>query len=171
MGLTFLSITVGVIISVIAYYLYLRYKVEPEYAKNGLGEPEKRLIPALFSSFFLPIGLFLFGWTGNGSIPWIVSTIGILLFTIGVFILMQSIFVYLPMVYPQYTASLLAGNDAARSFLAFAAVMFGRSRYVGMGIGPACSLLGGLMTACVGGIFVLYYFGARLRAKSRFSAK
>jgi DHA1 family multidrug resistance protein-like MFS transporter len=34
---------------------------------------------------------------------------------------MQCIFVYLPFVYPQYSASLFAGNDAARSFLAFAA--------------------------------------------------
>ena len=100
-----------------------------------------------------------------------VSDIGILLFTIGVFILIQSIFVYLPMVYPQYAASLFAGNDAARSFLAFAAVMYGRVMYVSMGIGPACSLLGALTAACVGGILVLYYFGARLRARSRFSAK
>ena len=40
---------------------------------------------------------------------------------------MQCIFVYLPMVYPQYAASLFAGNDAARSLIAFAAVMFGKS--------------------------------------------
>lgn len=171
MGLSFLSITVGVVVSVIAYYIYLRYKVEPDILRNGLGAPEQRLLPAVFASFFLPAGLFLFGWTGNGSIHWIVCTVGIMLFTIGVFILMQSIFVYLPMVYPQYTASLLAGNDAARSLLAFAAVMFGRPMYVGMGIGPACSLLGGLTAACIGGIFVLYLFGARLRAKSKFSAK
>jgi MFS transporter, DHA1 family, multidrug resistance protein len=64
-----------------------------------------------------------------------------------------------------------AGNDAARSFIAFAAVMFGHDMYVGMGIGEACSLLGALTAACIGGIFVLYFFGARLRARSRFSAK
>ena len=40
---------------------------------------------------------------------------------------MQCIFVYLPLVYPQFAASLFAGNDAARSFLAFAAVMFGKT--------------------------------------------
>lgn len=171
MGLTFLSITVGVIISIVVYYAYIYWVVEPDIIKNGLGAPEKRLIPAIASSFFLPAGLFLFGWTGNGSIHWIVSVIGILLFTIGVFILMQCIFVYLPLVYPQYAASLFAGNDAARSFVAFAAVMFGHPMYVGMGIGPACSLLGALTAACIAGIFVLYFFGARLRARSRFSAK
>ena len=171
MGLTFLSITVGVVISIVVYYAYIWYVVEPDIRANGLGAPEKRLIPAIISSFFLPIGLFLFGWTGNGSIHWIVSVIGIMLFTIGVFVLMQCIFIYLPLVYPQYAASLFAGNDAARSFLAFAAVMFATPMYEGMGIGPACSLLGALTAACIGGIFVLYFLGARLRARSRFSAK
>ena len=28
-----------------------------------------------------------------------------------------------------------------------------------------------LTAACIGGIFVLYFFGAKLRARSRFSAK
>jgi MFS transporter, DHA1 family, multidrug resistance protein len=106
MGLTFLSITVAVVISIVLYYSYIYWVVEPDIMKNGLGAPEKRLIPAMAVSFLLPAGLFLFGWTGNGSIHWIVSVIGILLFTIGVFILMQCIFVYLPMVYPQYAASL-----------------------------------------------------------------
>ena len=84
MGLTFLSITVGVVISIVIYYAYIWYVVEPDIRKNGLGAPEKRLIPAIFSSFCLPTGLFIFGWTGNGSIHWIVSVIGIMIFTIGV---------------------------------------------------------------------------------------
>ena len=73
---------------------------------------------------------------------------------------MQCIFVYLPLVYPQYAASLFAGNDAARSFLAFAAVMFAHPMYVGMGIGPACSFLGALTAACIAGIFIRTYLSA-----------
>ena len=126
MGLTFLSITVAVIVSIAVYWAYIWFVLEPDIRANGLGEPEKRLIPALYASFLLPVGLFLFGWTGNGSIHWIVSVIGIFIFTCGVFVLMQCIFVYLPFVYPQYAASLFAGNDFARSMLAFAAVMFSR---------------------------------------------
>lgn len=72
MGLTFLSITVGVVISIVAYYAYIWYVVEPDIRANGLGAPEKRLVPAIYASFLLPIGLFLFGWTGNGDIYWIV---------------------------------------------------------------------------------------------------
>jgi len=171
MGLTFLSITAAVFISIAGYYAYLYYIVEPDFRANGIGKPEKRLVPALYVSFLLPAGLFIFGWTGNGEIHWIVSVIGIFLFTIGVFILMQCIFVYLPFVYPQYAASLFAGNDFARSSLAFAAVLFSRPMYLGMGVGPGTSLLGALTAACIGGIFVLYFYGEKLRARSRFSAK
>ena len=124
MGLTFLCIIVAVVISIASYWAYIWYVLEPDIRANGLGAPEKRLRPALLASLLLPIGLFIFGWTGNGEIHWIVSVIGITIFTIGVFILLQCIFVYLPFVYPQYAASLFAGNDFARSLLAFAAILF-----------------------------------------------
>ncbi|KAI7190836.1 MFS general substrate transporter [Hortaea werneckii] len=172
MGLTFLSIIIGVVFSIAVYYAYIYKVVEPEIRKFGLGAPERRLMPAIPASLLMPIGLFIFGWTGSvGHIHWIVSVIGIVIFTMGVFVLMQCIFVYLPLVYPQYAASLFAGNDFARSTLAFAAVMFSRPMYIGMGVGPGTSLLGGLTAACIGGILVLYLYGDKLRARSRFSAK
>ncbi|KAI7470137.1 MFS general substrate transporter [Hortaea werneckii] len=172
MGLTFLSIIVGVVLSIAIYYAYLYKIVEPEIRKFGLGTPERRLVPAIPASLLMPVGLFIFGWTGSvGHVHWIVSVIGIVIFTMGVFVLMQCIFVYLPLVYPQYAASLFAGNDFARSTVAFAAVMFSRPMYIGMSVGPGTSLLGGLTAACVGGILVLYLYGDRLRARSKFSAK
>ncbi|RMZ35758.1 hypothetical protein D0859_00023 [Hortaea werneckii] len=167
MGLTFLSIIVGVVISIAIYYAYLYKIVEPEIRKFGLGAPERRLVPAIPASLLMPVGLFIFGWTGSvGHVHWIVSVIGIVIFTMGVFVLMQCIFVYLPLVYPQYAASLFAGNDFARSTVAFAAVMFSRPMYIGMGVGPGTSLLGGLTAACVGGILVLYLYGDRLRERT-----
>lgn len=74
-------------------------------------------------------------------------------------------------VYPQYAASLFAGNDFARSTLAFAAVLFSRPMYVNLDIGPGTSLLGGLTAGCIAGVFALYWFGHKLRARSSFSAK
>lgn len=83
MGLTFISITVATIVSLAMYYLYIYKVVEPDFRANGLGKLERRLIPALYASFLLPIGLFIFAWTSDGKIHWIVSVIGIFLFTIG----------------------------------------------------------------------------------------
>lgn len=171
MGLTFLSIVIGAVLSIVMYYTYIYRVVEPDIRAHGLGAPEKRLVPALLGSLFLPAGLFWFGWTGDGHIHWIVSVIGIVFFVIGVFVLMQCIFVYLPLVYPQYAASLFAGNDFARSLVAAGAIMFSRPMYIGIGVGPGCSLLGALTAACIAGICVLYFYGDKLRARSRFSAK
>ncbi|KAK3112581.1 hypothetical protein LTR53_011002 [Teratosphaeriaceae sp. CCFEE 6253] len=172
-GLAFLSILIGSLLSIVVYYAYIYYILEPDIVKNGLGAPEQRLVPALVASFLLPIGLFIFAWTGDKEIdaPWIAPCIGATIFVIGVFILMQCVFVYLPLVYPQYAASLFAGNDFARSSLAFAAVMFSRPMFLAMGVGPGTSLLAAVTAACIGGIFILYIYGDRLRARSRFSAK
>ena len=78
-GLIFLSISVGVIIAIAIYVSYLYWVFEPEVKTRGLGAPERRLIPALPATFLLPIGLFLFAWTGNNSpkIHWIVPTVSL----------------------------------------------------------------------------------------------
>lgn len=170
-GLTFLSITVGVFLAMSAYWAYIHWIVEPEIRTHGLGEPERRLIPALVVTFLCPIGLFIFGWTSNPSIHWIASVIGIGIFTVGIFLIIQCIFLYLPLSYPQYSASLFAGNDFVRSTLAAGAVHFSRPLFINLGVGPGISLLAGLTCGCIFGVYALYFFGAKLRARSRFAAK
>jgi DHA1 family multidrug resistance protein-like MFS transporter len=171
MGLVFLCIVVALAISVPLYFLYLRKVFEPEIKTKGLQEPERRLIPALFASFLPPLGLFIFGWTSRKDIHWIVSVVGITLFTIGIFQVIQCVFIYIPMTYPQYAASLFAGNDFMRSALACGAILFSRPLYLNLGVGRGISLLAGLTVGCIGGIFALFYYGAALRARSRFTAK
>ncbi|EPS36162.1 hypothetical protein H072_10244 [Dactylellina haptotyla CBS 200.50] len=171
MGLVFLVIAVSVGIAIPTYFAYLRYHFTPYVMKNGFSNPEHLLIPALFGSFGPPIGLFVFGWTGRPDIHWIVPTIGIAIYTVGVFILLQSLFIYIPMIYPQYAASLFAGNDAARSAFAAGAILFADPLFHTLGVGKGCSLLGGLAAGCCLGVFALYYYGADLRQRSRFTVK
>jgi DHA1 family multidrug resistance protein-like MFS transporter len=171
LGLTFLSVTVGVIIAITWYWWYIYTIVEPSIRANGLGSPERRLIPALFVTFLVPIGLFIFGWTAREDIHWIVSCIGIVITTIGIFLIIQCIFLYLPLVYPQYAASLFAGNDFARSALAAGAIHFAYPLFHNLGVDRGVSLLGGLTIGCSVGVYVLFFFGEKLRAKSRFAAK
>ena len=171
MGLTFLSITVGVILAIAMYYVYLYKVVEPYMVAHGFGAPERRLIPALAATFLCPIGLFIFAWTSRPDVHWIASVIGITIFTLGIFIVIQCIFVFLPMTYPQYAASLFAGNDLTRSTLATAAIHFSRPLFANLGVGRGVSLLGGLTVGCSAGLYALWYYGASLRARSRFAAK
>jgi len=171
LGLTFLSVTVGVILSITWYWWYIYYRVEPSIRAHGLGAPERRLIPALIVTFFVPIGLFIFGWTAREDIHWIVSCIGIVITTIGIFLIIQCIFLYLPLVYPQYAASLFAGNDFARSSLAAGAIHFSYPMFHNLGVDKGITLLAGLTVGCSVGVYVLFFFGERLRSRSRFAAK
>jgi DHA1 family multidrug resistance protein-like MFS transporter len=171
MGLTFLSVTVGVIFSIAWYWWYIYFRVEPEIRAHGMPVPERRLIPALVVTFFVPIGLFIFAWTSRPDIHWIASCIGIVITTIGIFLIIQCIFLYLPMVYPQYAASLFAGNDFIRSSLAAGAIHFSYPMFHNLGVDKGVTLLAGLTVGCSIGVYVLYFFGAKLRARSRFAAK
>ncbi len=61
MGLVFLSVLIGVIISLAIYCLYIKTIWEPRVRAHGPGSPETCLLPALYACFIPPIGLFLFG--------------------------------------------------------------------------------------------------------------
>ena len=171
LGLTFLSITVAILLVIPTYCLYLYTRVNPSIRTHGLGAPEDRLIPALGAACVLPVGLFIFAWTSNGSIHWIVGLIGVALYTAGVFTVFQCIFLYVPLSYPQYAASLFAGNDFARSMLGAAAVLFARPLFLNLGVERGVSLLAGLTVGCIFGVWALWWFGASLRARSRFTVK
>lgn len=171
LGLAFLPIPIAASFSVALYWAYLWFVVEPDLRANGLPPPEKRLVPALLSSFLVPIGLFWFGWTSNPSIHWICSMFAIGVFTVGVFIILQCIFLYVPLTYPPYAASLFAANDFCRSSIAAAAILFAGPMFHSLGVGKGVSLLASLTCACVGGIWALYFLGAKLRLRSRFAVK
>lgn len=176
-GLIFLSITVGVSISIAIYIYYLYFHANPalraKLAEGQFPAPEGRLKLGLYASLVAPACLFWFSWTGfnSPSIPWIVPTLAIMVFVVAVFIIFQVIFIYLALTYPQYSASLFAFNDFARSSIAAGAIHFSTPMFRNLGIGRGGSLLGGLMVMGIIGIWTLFYKGAWLRSKSRFAAK
>jgi MFS transporter, DHA1 family, multidrug resistance protein len=134
-GVAFLSCLVGASIGVVIYFSYLHLYMIPDIRKNGSREQEHRLIPAIFGSFLLPTGLFLFSWTAKSSIHWIVPIIGVVIFPVGTFLILQSIFAYVPPSYPKYAASVFAGNDLLRSLLACGCILFAHPLFVFLGIG------------------------------------
>lgn len=168
-GVVFTCILVACMIGVAIYCLYLQFLLIPDIMKNGLRAQESRLVPALFACFGPTIGLFIFAWTARADIHWIAPTIGITVYGASVFIVMQCIFVYVPLSYPQYAASLFAGNDFLRSALACGSILFARPLFTNLGVAKGTSLLGGLSVIGIIGMFVLYIFGAKLRARSKFA--
>jgi DHA1 family multidrug resistance protein-like MFS transporter len=168
-GLVYLAIGVGVFIGMVSYQVFIRLTFVRTLRAGNLGPPEDRLVPALFASFLLPIGLFMFAWTATPDIHWVVSVTGVAILSGGIFVILQCIFLYLPFGYPQYAASLFAGNDFARSTLAAGTTHFAQPLYHNLGVAQGVSLLAGLTVGCIGGLFFLWRFGATLRASSRFA--
>ena len=76
---------------------------------------------------------------------------------------------YLPLTYPQYAASLFAANDLCRSAMAAGAILYAHPLYINLGIGRGTSLLAGLLCGGIFGVWAIYFFGAKLRAKSKFA--
>jgi DHA1 family multidrug resistance protein-like MFS transporter len=82
----------------------------------------------------------------------IVGAIMLTIYSAASYIILQCIFVYIPMSYPQYAASLFASNDFCRSAFAFGAVLFSRPMYLNLSIGQRISLLGGLSVLGIVGV-------------------
>lgn len=163
-GLVFLHVLVACILGVITYILCLRY-----LGKGGLATQESRLLPALVFCFGPSIGLFMFAWTARESIRWIVPTLGVTIYGGSVFVVLQCLFIYIPMSYPQYAASLFAANDFFRSALACGSVLFAHPFFGNLGVARGVSLLAGLSVIGIIGMWLLYWYGARLRAMSKFA--
>ncbi|KAJ4318202.1 hypothetical protein N0V84_006958 [Fusarium piperis] len=168
-GLVFLCIAVGCIIAIIAYGSFLYFVVTPRIKKVGMGPQENVLLAGLPTSFGPTIGLFMFAWTARASVHWIVPTIGITIYAGSVFTVLQCMFIYIPLSYPQYAASLFAANDLFRSALASGSILFAHPLYENLGIGKGTSLLGGLSVIGIIGMWLLYFYGAKLRALSKFA--
>lgn len=93
------------------------------------------------------------------------------MYPLGVFVVFQTLPVYLAVCYCKFAASLLARTDFTRSAFAMAAVLFARPLFVKLGIWRGCSLLVGLTICCPFGIFALHHFGSVLQRRSKFTAK
>ncbi|KAF2791144.1 MFS general substrate transporter [Melanomma pulvis-pyrius CBS 109.77] len=168
-GLIFLASIPACVLSFIIQCWYLKKRALPKHDSGTFGELENYLIPGLIASPALSISLFIYGWTSRPSIPWIVPTLGVAILSSGMYFISQSIFNYIPMIYPHYAASIFAANSLARSLFAVGAILVARPMFEALGIGGGASLLGGLMALCVLGMGVLFRYGKALRARSRFA--
>ncbi|PHH89892.1 hypothetical protein CDD83_5032 [Cordyceps sp. RAO-2017] len=168
-GLVFLCILASCLFGIVLYCSYLYFYMQPRILRQGMPVQEMRLVPALPAAFGPTVGLFLFAWTARASSHWIVPTIGITIYGATCFVVMQCIFVYVPLSYPQYAASLFAANDFFRSALACGSVVFAHPLFGNLGVARGVSLLGGLSVVGIVGIWLLYFHGARLRALSKFA--
>ncbi|KIW99824.1 uncharacterized protein Z518_10752 [Rhinocladiella mackenziei CBS 650.93] len=155
-GTAFLGILIGAFITLPPFIWYQRKYIEPKFNDKGELKPEWRLPPSFVGAFCIPICLFWFGWSAKAEVHWIVPIIGTVWFSVGAFLLFNSVLNYLADAYPAYAASVLAGNDLIRSSFGAAFPLFATAMYNNLGIGWASSLLGFLALAFIPIPFLLF---------------
>ncbi|OBZ70128.1 hypothetical protein A0H81_09818 [Grifola frondosa] len=150
---------------------YLRRAEE----KGGRADPEDRLVGMMIGCWFVPISLFIFGWTsppavlpGGGN--WVGPCSSGIPFGFGMVIIYFSANAYLIDAFPGYVASALAAKTVIRSGSGAAMPLFITAMYHNLGNGWAASTWAFISLAMIPIPFLFYRYGSAIRAKSKRAA-
>ncbi|KAF2175460.1 synaptic vesicle transporter [Zopfia rhizophila CBS 207.26] len=171
-SLNYISAAIGFIAGVnIAGQLNDRIYARLKARNNNVGRPEFRIPTMIIGTALVPTGLLWWGWSGEAKVHWIMPNLGCLIFTMGVYVCSGCVSVYTIDTYTQYAASAISTNLVLRSLTAaffplFAPYMFDR---LGFGWG-ATVLAGGFTVVGTTAVFTLWFYGARIRARSSYCA-
>lgn len=149
--------------------------LQPSYlrkldANNGVTVPEWRLPPVIVGGAVFAAGLFFFAWTGfRRDIPWIAPALSGLLTGFGLLTIFLQAFNYLIDAYLMFAASAIAANTLLRSLAGAAFPLFATQMFNKMGVEWAGTLLGAVGVVLVPIPAAFYYYGARIRGKSKFA--
>jgi multidrug resistance protein len=99
-GLTFLPAGLGMMIGVVGFGQLSDAMVKRKQAKGETLVPEIRLAPVLTipCGCALPVGLFLYGWSAQYRVHWIVPMLGVLIFAAGLMGVMVCLCLFLPFI-------------------------------------------------------------------------
>jgi len=174
-GLVFLGLGFGCLLAIPTYVYIDKITFMKEWHKNnaegGSGNiaPEHRLWPAMVGGFGLPIGLFWFGWAAQKDVHYIVPILGLVPFGWGNLCIFIATAIYLLDTYAALTAaSAIAANGLLRYIFGATFPLFTVQMYQKLGIGWASSLLGFLSLTMLPIPWVLYKWGPKIRANSKF---
>ncbi|PBP18879.1 hypothetical protein BUE80_DR010404 [Diplocarpon rosae] len=133
--------------------------------------PEDRipLLITLPGSLAFPIGLFIYGWTAEKGVHWIVPQIGTGVTGFGSIIIFVGIQTYLIDTFEVYAASVVAANAVLRGLAGALIPLAGLGLYEKLGWGWGNSLLGFLALAFAPVPWVLRVYGGRIRTMTSIS--
>jgi MFS family permease len=160
---------IGTVFNPIQDWIYLS-SAGRNRERPGRPIPEARLYTSIPGSLLFAAGLFWYGWasTGNGSIHWIVPTLGIGCTGVGIYSIYMAVVNYLTDAYEKYAASALSaaslGRNSFGAFLPLASFQL----FDTLGYGWAGSLLGFVGIALSVVPVVLVIKGPAIRRSSPF---
>ncbi|KAF2182885.1 MFS multidrug transporter-like protein [Zopfia rhizophila CBS 207.26] len=169
-SLNYLSLMTGFLIGLQISHplmdkLYARFKI---IYKREEGLPEWRVPPMLLGGLLSPVGLFLYGWSAEYELHWIIPNIGCAILAIGLIIAFQCSQAYTVDAYSaKYAASAAAVGAFLRTMCGFSFPLFAPAMYDKLGLGWGNSLLGFLTLAlAIVSPVLLWFYGAKIRTWS-----
>ena len=169
-GLMFIPLAIGVILSAACSpFVNIHYRKLCDRAPNGRPPPEARLIPMMFSCWFIPLGLFIFSWTSYPDVSAWGPMMGGFPVGFGFIFLYNSANNYIVDTYQHQAASGLAAKTFLRSIWGASVVLFTEQMYHRLGYEWAGSLIAFIALACCAIPFVFFFYGSSIRKYSRFA--
>lgn len=170
-ALPFIGIMIGVLCGAALIIYTTKTRFARKLAKHGKVVPEERLVPMMIASVLLPIGLFWFGWTSSPDIHWAPQVIAGVPIGLGILVIFMQGLNYIIDVYMMFANSAIAANTLIRSALGGAFPLFATQMYTNLGVNWASSVLGFITIAMIPIPILFFFYGARIRAMSRFTPK
>ncbi|KAJ2981319.1 hypothetical protein NQ176_g2098 [Zarea fungicola] len=168
-GLMFIPIALGVLCSAMCAPLVNRHYLSQCQKHKGSPPAEVRLVPMMVSCWLIPVGLFIFAWSSYPRLSWAGPAIAGFPVGFGFIFLYNSANNYLVDSYQHQAASALAAKTFIRSFWGAAVVLFTAQMYDRLGFQWASSLLGFISLGCCAIPYAFYFYGARIRARSKYA--
>ncbi|KAL9034867.1 MAG: hypothetical protein Q9180_005171 [Flavoplaca navasiana] len=176
-GLAFIPLLVGYLIAYMSWFPTIRRQRQAREKNPDKVTPEDRLYWLLWTAPLETIGLFGFAFTSLGPphVHWIAPLIFSAMIAIANYAIYMATIDYMIASYGPYSASATGGNGLARDFLAGLAAIYSMPFYTNL---PAFGkfhlvwptvILGCLAALVTIPIFVFYWKGPQIRARSKFA--
>ncbi|KAG5734259.1 hypothetical protein E4T56_gene14627 [Termitomyces sp. T112] len=168
-GTSFVSIMLGILVALAG--LPYQEAIYRRVTKDG-NFPEARLYPMLSGCILLPISLFIFAFTGgNPAVHWVVVCLSGAFFGISMILIYVAANSYIIDSYSTFPASAMAAKTLMRSIIGATIPLWVDQMFGNIGI-----QWGGLLLALISCVitpipFVFYFYGERIRSKSRMASK
>ncbi|KAG7006670.1 hypothetical protein G7Y79_00013g034420 [Physcia stellaris] len=172
-GMTFIPIIVGYLVAYLTYLPILRKHELVRRRDPHRLSPESRLVWLTWTAPFLAAGLFGFAAATMGPpIPWIVPMIFVFFVAIANYNIYMGTVDYMVAAYGPLSASATGGNALARDVLAGVAAMYSDPFYHNIGTPKwqkfwPTIILGILALAFTVSVYVIYFNGPTIRARSK----
>lgn len=172
-GLVFLMGGAGTLLGLAYTSKFSDRSVKKKRAEGKPATPEDRLplVITLPGALTFPLGLFIYGWTVEHHVHWIVPLIGTAVTGFGSILIFIGVQTYLIDAFEEYAASAVGANAVLRGLAGALLPLGGLRLYDALGWGWGNSLLGFLALGFAPVPLIFGRYGARIRSIKGFAMR